>query len=95
MHSDPQNLAVKIRYPGSREAVCQPLVQSHLKDYYQNTVFVGGPSWSDPGIIDVTLVNCYKFEDHELCLRKAYESDRVWLDISEAVQLKIHPRLPK
>ena len=94
-HVEPQNLAVKVRYPGFREVVCQPVVQNHLQDYYQNTVFVGGVSWSDPGLIQVSLVTEYNFEEYEECLAKLYGEEKVWLEISDSVQLKIHPRPSK
>ena len=90
-----QNLAVKVRYPGFREVVCQPVVQNHLQDYYQNTVFVGGVSWSDPGLIEVSLVTEYRFEEHEGALAGLYGEEKVWLEISDSVQLKIHPRPSK
>lgn len=94
-HVEPGNLAVKVRYPGFREVVCQPAVQNNLEGYYQNTVFVGGLSWSDPGVIGVSIVTEYRFGEHESCLAGLYGGDKAWLEISESVQLKIHPRPPK
>ena len=94
-HTEPQNLAVKVRYPGFREVVCQPVLQNLLQDYYQNTVFVGGVSWSDPGLIQVSLVTDYRFQEHEQCLVGLCGVEKVWLEISESVQLKIHPRPSK
>ena len=94
-HVAPQDLAVRVRYPGSVDVVCQPVVESQLQDYYQNTVFMGASAWSHPGLIELSVVCCYEFQEHESCLSEIYGCEHVWLGLSEAVQLKIHPRLPK
>lgn len=92
-HVATQNLAVKVVYPGSREVVCQPEVQSQLADYYQSTVFMGGRAgWSDPGMVQLSLVTDYSFPEHEHCLAVLWGQERVWLEISDNVELKIHPR---
>lgn len=91
----PENLAVKVKYPGDKVTVCQPALECALQNYYENTIFVGSQSWSDPGLINVSLVSPYNFSEEELAFKRLCDSDKVWLDVSEPVELKIHPKIPR
>ena len=94
-HCDPNTLAVNLRYPGDRDVICQPALQNQLSNYYQITVFVGSSSWSDPGIIDVGIVSDCLFGEHEVGFQRLHGNERIWLGVSENVQIKVHPRIPR
>ena len=93
-----RDLAVRVNYPGKTTQICQNTggSEGQLQNYYQNTVFLGtAHSWSHPGTISLSLVIQHSFSDEELALSRLHESDNIWLEISQPVQLKIHPKIPR
>ena len=92
----PREIAVKIVYPGSRISFYQPHVDCTLQDYYESSVSVGEQSWSNPGLLRISLVLPHSLKlESDTIFRRLYGKDKVWVDVSDVVMLKIHPKTPR
>eukprot|EP00116_Pleurobrachia_bachei_P009213 sb/3469475/ len=92
---DPAHLAVKVTYPGGTEEVCQPVTECHLKDYYQSQIFLSGPAWSVPGCVRVTVVSECQLGESDAVFKRLLGEEKVWVEVSDSVELKIHPSVPR